>query len=91
MNPRHYSIQVLATAASRQRNLRNFLQRRVGSGHIQDLYVYKTTIDNRPWYGVLYGEYSEFSKARQALRELPGPMTRHQPFIRNISDIVTNM
>ena len=87
VNPRHYSIQVLATASKQRRNLQNFLQDRVRSGHIQDLYVYETRIDKKPWYGVLYGEFAEFSKAREALKDLPKSMTRHQPFIRNISDI----
>ena len=89
VNPRHYSIQVLATASRHRRNLQNFLQNRVRSGHIEDLYVYETRIDKNPWYGVLYGEFAEFSKAREALNALPKSMTRHQPFIRNISDITT--
>ena len=87
VNDSHYSIQLLATDAAQQRNLEHFLRRRSSAGQIREVYVYRTLIRGRPWYGVLYGEFESFSEARDALDGLPADLRRHEPFIRNIRDI----
>jgi type II secretory pathway predicted ATPase ExeA len=83
----HYSIQLLATEAGQRRNLEAFLRERHRAGDIDEVYVYETVIRGRPWFGVLYGYFSSLSAARRALRELSEDLLRHQPFIRNISDV----
>jgi type II secretory pathway predicted ATPase ExeA len=85
----HYSIQLMATEASRRTNLEDFLRRRKRVGELDEVYVYQTRISGRPWFGVLFGDFASFSMARDALDRLPSALTRHQPFILNISDIAT--
>jgi len=89
VDPRHFSIQLLATDARQRRNLEHFLERRVRDGHLARVYVYQTRINGREWFGVLYGEFESVAEARSALRELPQALQRYQPFIRNVSDITT--
>jgi type II secretory pathway predicted ATPase ExeA len=87
VNRRYFSIQLLATDATRRGNLEAFLERRDRAGQLDQVFVYRTRINERLWFGVLYGEFPSFSEAREALDSLPRELTRHQPFIRNIRDI----
>jgi type II secretory pathway predicted ATPase ExeA len=82
-----YSIQLLATDAGQRNNLEVFLARRKRAGQIGSIFVYTTRIHSREWYGVLFGEFENYSQAREALRKLPPALLRHKPFIRNIKDI----
>ena len=87
VNPGHFSIQLLATDARQRSNLEAFLRRR--SAELDALYVYETRINERVWFGVLYGEFDSVAAAREVLRTLPEELLRHAPFIRNIRDIAT--
>jgi septal ring-binding cell division protein DamX len=82
-----YSIQLLATDTGQRRNLEAFLSRRERGGDIGQIFVYRTRIKTREWYGVLFGEFVSYTQAREALRNLPRELRLHQPFIRNIKDI----
>ncbi len=84
---RHYSIQLLLTAQSQRRHVEEFLEQRYRGGEIQRVYVYETIIDDRPYLGVLYGEYSGYSAAKRALEDLPMDLKRLGPFIRNLRDV----
>jgi septal ring-binding cell division protein DamX len=64
-----------------------FLKRQVGDDGLQHVYVYETVIDDRPYIGVLYGEFPSLTAAREALENLPGTLKRLGPFIRNVRDI----
>lgn len=88
-NEAHYSIQLLLTARSQRRHLEAFLERQARGEGLQHLYVYETIIDDRPYLGVLYGEFSTLTAAREALDNLPPALKRLGPFIRNVSDIST--
>lgn len=83
----HYSIQLLLTAQSQRRHVEEFLEQRNRDGEIQRVYVYQTVIDDRPYLGVLYGEYSGYSAAKRALEQLPMDLKRLGPFIRNLRDV----
>jgi DamX protein len=87
VNPAHFSIQLLATDARQRENLEAFLRWRRGAGDLDSLYVYETRINERPWFGVLYGEFDSYAAAREALRALPEELLRRAPFIRNVRDI----
>ena len=85
----HYSIQLLLTAQSQRWHVEKFLQRRSRAGEIDQVYVYETVIDNRPYLGVLYREFSGYSAARRALDNLPAELKRLGPFIRNLRDVAS--
>ena len=85
----HYSIQLLLTAQSQRRHVEKFLQQRSRAGEIDQVYVYETVIDDRPYLGVLYREFSGYSAAKRALDKLPSELKRLGPFIRNLSDVAS--
>ena len=86
-NEDHYSIQLLLTARSQQQHVEEFLEQRNREGKIGDVYVYETVIDDRPYFGVLYREFSGYSAAKRALDDLPTELKRLGPFIRNVRDV----
>jgi len=86
-NEAHYSIQLLLTSRTQRPQVEAFLKRQVGDDGLQHVYVYETVIDNRPYIGVLYGEFPSLTAAREALENLPGALKRLGPFIRNVRDI----
>ncbi|HEX9583397.1 MAG TPA: hypothetical protein VGB36_02710, partial [Gammaproteobacteria bacterium] len=86
-NEAHYSIQLLLTSRTQRPQVEAFLKRQVGDDGLRHVYVYETVIDNRPYIGVLYGEFPSLTAAREALENLPGALKRLGPFIRNVRDI----
>ena len=64
-----------------------FLERRRRQGEIDQVYVYETVIDQRPYLGVLYREFSAYSAAKRALENLPPEFKRLGPFVRNLRDV----
>jgi len=87
IDPKHYTIQLLATVAGERNSLLQFLDRQRQRNGLQDVYVYETYIGGRSWYSVVFGNFSSYSEARDALRGLPRDLARHSPFIRNLSDL----
>ncbi len=85
----HYSIQLLLTSRSQRQHVEAFLEQRSRKGEIDQVYVYETVIDERPYLGVLYREFSSYSAARRALEDLPRDLKRLGPFIRNLRDVTS--
>ncbi len=83
----HYSIQLLLTAQSQRRHVEAFLEQQYREGEIDQVFVYETVIDDRPYLGVLYREFSGYSAAKRALEDLPLDLKRLGPFIRNLRDV----
>lgn len=86
-NEAHFSIQLLLTSRSQRPQVEAFLERQARDDGLRHVYVYETVIDNRPYIGVLYGEFPTLTAAREALENLPGALKRLGPFIRNVRDI----
>ncbi|MDX1513500.1 MAG: AAA family ATPase [Gammaproteobacteria bacterium] len=86
-NADNFSIQLLLTTRSQRRNLEDFLKRQARPDGLGHLYVYETIINNRPYLGVLYGDFATIGAAREALEGLPPRLKRFEPFIRNVRDI----
>ena len=83
----HYSIQLLLTAEGQRRHVESFLEQRNREGGMEQVYVYQTVIDGRPFLGILYREFSAYSAAKRALENLPPDLKRLGPFIRNLRDV----
>ncbi len=88
-NDNHYSIQLLLTAQSQRWHVEKFLEQRSRAGEIDQVYVYETVIDDRPYLGVLYREFAGYSAAKRALDNLPSELKRLGPFIRNLRDVAS--
>lgn len=69
-NPNHYTIQVVA--GSHKTNIEGFLE----TYQLQaSTLIYKTTRKGgKPWYSVIYGDYSTRERATSALTQLPRNM-----------------
>jgi MSHA biogenesis protein MshM len=83
----HYSIQLSLTAESQRRHVESFLEQRNREGAIDQIYVYETVIDGRPYLGILYREFTGYSAAKRVLENLPMDLKRLGPFIRNLRDV----
>jgi type II secretory pathway predicted ATPase ExeA/septal ring-binding cell division protein DamX len=83
----HYSIQLLLTAESQRHHVESFLEQQNREGGIDQVYVYQTVIDGRPYLGVLYREFPGYTAAKRALENLPRDLKRLGPFIRNLRDV----
>jgi len=87
-NPNHFSIQVLMTDADSVAGLERFLRQKEMAKVLGRIYIYHTKIRGIPMTGVLYGEYTSYSDARRALTQLPAPLRRYQPYVRNIRNVI---
>ena len=85
----HFSIQLLLTSRNQRQLVEAFLEQRSREGVIEHVYVYETVIDDRPYLGVLYREFSSYRAARRALEDLPRDLKRLGPFIRNVRDVTS--
>jgi DamX protein len=47
-----------------------------------------TSLDNKPWYVVVYGMYPSSAKARAAIEALPGPLRAGAPWPRSVASVV---
>ncbi len=53
-----------------------------------DLYVYRTMVNQQPYLTVVYGHFSTISRAAQALRTLPNDVQKYHPHLRTIAGIL---
>ncbi len=53
-----------------------------------DLYVYRTIVNQRPYLTVVYGHFSTNNEAAQALRTLPSDIQKYHPHLRTIAGIL---
>ena len=83
------SIQLLLADVSKRDAMEQFLQRMQRLGTLGEVYVYRTDIGSRSWYGVLLGEFGSHGDAQKVLDALPADLRQHKPFIRNVRDVGT--
>lgn len=49
--------------------------------------IYQTTHDNKPWYVLFYGSFSNQQQAQQAIDQLPAAAKKNKPWIRRFASI----
>lgn len=54
---------------------------------LDNLYVYRTKVNNRPFLTVLYGSFPDRLEATQALKKLPLELQKNRPQLRTIAGI----
>ncbi|WP_413113544.1 SPOR domain-containing protein [Thaumasiovibrio sp. DFM-14] len=74
-----YSIQVLAL-----RNSEGFDRFITALPDEKPIFVNEKTLNDAPWFTLLYGAFSSREAAKIALDALPADVKRHGPFIRDI-------
>jgi len=86
----HFTIQLLRSFDKRRRHVAEFLVQQYRRGEIEHIYVYETLIRQRLYLGVLYGDFSTFTEANRAIKDLPEAFKLFGPFVRNVRDITTS-
>ena len=80
--PDHYALQ-LAAGRSEQ-NIKAFINRHGLTGEAA---YFKSTRNGDDWYCILYGTYSDYDQAKQALNALPNRLRRNRPWVRTLSSV----
>ncbi len=82
MNPHYFGIQLLGTHSKRA--LIKFRRQHNLKSHTQ---FYRTILHGKPWYVLIYGQYSSLKQARRSLKRLPQALRKLHPWIKNYGDI----
>ncbi|MEX2469158.1 MAG: AAA family ATPase, partial [Pseudohongiellaceae bacterium] len=80
--PEGFTIQVMGTRS--QDNARRFLDTHFSAA---DSGVIETRFENRPWYVVVHGNFTDRADASAVIAGLPEPVRVLQPFVRSLEDI----
>jgi len=81
-DPRHYTLQL--AAGTDKKAIQNFIKRHQLSG--KAVYFHRLR-DGKDWYILVYGSYSGYSKAKQAIGQLPLAVQKSKPWARSFSAI----
>jgi len=80
--PNHYTIQILAM--HNKKKLTPFVERT----HIKDkVKCCRGEFKGKPWYMLIYGEYTTREEAQQAIAELPAEIQKEKPWVRKIASV----
>jgi septal ring-binding cell division protein DamX len=55
---------------------------------VDNIYVYRTQVNGRPFLSVLYGSFDNRTDAMQALRSLPATVRKNKPQLRTIAGVL---
>lgn len=84
-NPDHYVIQLAATY--RKRGIADFIARHRKVLPLEKLSVFQTVYKGRDWFVLLYGDYSQFDQALDAVASLPEALHQNAPYIRTFGGV----
>jgi len=80
-----YSIQLLGTNKPEQlKQHLNVIRKYI---EINDIFVYRTAVDQKPWLTVLYGSFKDRRAAAAALAALPASFKAYRPHLRTVEGI----
>ncbi|MBC7755791.1 MAG: AAA family ATPase [Bdellovibrio sp.] len=80
------SIQLLGAASEAQIELE--IERLSREIELDNIYVYRTKVNNLPFLTVLYGNYANRIEGTQALQKLPAQIQKNRPHLRTIAGVL---
>jgi MSHA biogenesis protein MshM len=80
------SIQLMGSGNDDQ--LRTQLESLASKVEIDNIYVYRTQVNNNPFLTVLYGSYENRQEALVAMKALPESLRSYKPHLRTVGGIV---
>ena len=81
-NPNHYTLQL--TAGTNEKAIQAFIKQY----HLDGKAIYFHRLrDGKNWYILIHGSYSDYSKAKQAINQLPLAVQKARPWARQFSAI----
>ena len=84
--PTTVSIQLMGASSDEQ--LKNDLQKLSSQLELDNIYVYRTKVNNLPFLSVLYGSFADRFEASQALEKLPVEIKKNRPQLRTIAGVL---
>ncbi len=84
--PTTVSIQLMGASSDEQ--LKNDLKKLSSQLELDNIYVYRTKVNNLPFLSVLYGSFADRIKASQALEKLPVEIKKNRPQLRTIAGVL---
>lgn len=81
-DPRHYTLQLLAGGSKQA--IQSYIQRYKLKGKAAQFHRMR---DGKDWYILLYGSYDGYTKAKQAVEQLPLAIRKSKPWPRRFSAI----
>ena len=84
--PTTVSIQLMGASSDEQ--LKNDLEKLSSQLELDNIYVYRTKVNNLPFLSVLYGSFADRFEASQALEKLPVEIQKNHPQLRTIAGVL---
>ena len=84
--PTTVSIQLLG--ASNDVQVKTDIERLSQQIELDNIYVYRTKVNNLPFLTVLYGNFANRFEATQALQKLPAEIQKNRPQLRTIAGVL---
>ena len=84
--PTTVSIQLMGASSDEQ--LKNDLQKLSSQLELDNIFVYRTKVNNLPFLSVLYGSFTDRFEASQALEKLPVEIQKNRPQLRTIAGVL---
>jgi MSHA biogenesis protein MshM len=85
-NPNTVTIQLMGASSDAQ--LKNDLEILSQQVELDNIYVYRTKVNNLPFLTVLYGSFASRVEAMQALKKLPLALQKNKPQLRTIAGVL---
>ncbi|WP_409422054.1 AAA family ATPase [Pseudaeromonas sp. ZJS20] len=80
--PRHYTIQLMASADA------NALARFVNQQHLAgQVWMYETQFKGAPWFVLIKGDYADSKQASQAIRQLSAELQKNRPWPKSFAQV----
>ncbi len=79
-NEAHFTVQVVAG-----RNRQSVID--VSAALSERYWVYETTMDGRPWYVLICGDYPSRQSALEAIARLPAAIKQARPFVKSFATV----
>ncbi len=84
--PNTVSIQLMGASSDAQ--LIGQLEMLSQKIELDNLYVYRTSANNQPFFSVLYGSFADRAEATRALQKLPADLQKNRPHLRTIAGVL---
>ena len=85
-NPNTVTIQLMGSSSDAQ--LQNDLELLSQQVELDNIYIYRTKVNNQPFLTVLYGSFANRVDAMQALKKLPLELQKNRPQLRTIAGVL---
>jgi len=84
--PAHYAIQLVGLRDKKE--MEQFIR---AISEIEELHFYQSSLQDKPWYILVQGNYINADQARKAIKNLPQRLIKNKPWIKSLKVIQAQM